>query len=524
MCPLARQHFQNTFANFHISKPAHSITMSNALYQEYVQQMRTIADVRHASALLQWDQETYLPPKGASIRGQQIATLNEISHQLFTDEKLGRLLEQLMETEGLSPDEKKNVALTWEDYSRNKKVPASFVRQMSETVNKSFHSWMEARRKNDFTVFANDLAALCALKKQEADYLGYEDHPYNALLNDHDKGATVALLDKVFDAVRPPLQALLEKMRNSPQVDDAFLYRHYPKDKQWAFGLQLLRELGYDFEAGRQDISEHPFSISFNSNDVRITTRIDENNIANMTWSCIHELGHAFYEQHLPDAQYGLPLGEAASYTIHESQSRLWENHVGRSMAFCERFLPLMKEYFPDQLRDVSTEQFYRGINKVEPSLIRTEADELTYHFHVMVRYELEKSLMEGSLQVTDIPAFWNDHYKKYLGVVVPDDRQGCLQDVHWSHGSFGYFPTYSLGSFYAAQFFHTVNQEVKDLYGQIQKGETSALLLWLSKRIHAFGRKYTSEELSREVTGETLNIDYFIQYATEKYQHIYRY
>ncbi len=314
---------------------------AQSLYAAYVQKMHTIADIRYASALLQWDQETYLPPKGAPIRGQQIATLSEIAHRYFTEESLGQLLNELLQSEGLTEDEKINVTLTLEDYNRQKKLPSSFVRTLSETVNKSFHSWIEARKKDEFTVFAGDLGRLAELKKQEADLLGYEGHAYNALLNDHDKGATVELLDKVFNNIRQPLKNLLEKIRNARQVDDAFLNRHFPKDQQWAFGMQLLKDLQYDFEAGRQDISEHPFTVSFNSQDVRITTRIDENNLANMTWSCIHELGHALYEQNLPVEQYGLPLGEAASYTIHESQSRLWENHVGRSLAFCERFYPV---------------------------------------------------------------------------------------------------------------------------------------------------------------------------------------
>jgi carboxypeptidase Taq len=491
-------------------------------YPAYVQKMRTIADLRYSSALLQWDQETYLPPKGAAIRGQQIATLSELAHRFFTEDSLGGLLKELLGTSTLSPDEKANVQLTLEDYERQKKLPSAFVRTLSETVNKSFHSWIDARKKNEFSIFAPDLGKLAELKKQEADLLGYEGHPYNALLNDHDKGATVQLLDKVFTAIRQPLKDLLEKIRSRPQVDDKFLYQHFPKDKQWAFGMQLLKDLNYDFEAGRQDISEHPFTVNFNSQDVRITTRVDENNLASMTWSCIHELGHALYEQNLPLEQYGLPLGEPASYTIHESQSRLWENHVGRSLAFCERFYPVLQEYFPGQLGYVSTLQFYKGINKVEPSLIRTEADELTYHFHIMIRYELEKALLEGSLQVKDIPAYWNEQYRQYLGVTVPSDAKGCLQDVHWSHGSFGYFPTYSLGSFYAAQFYHAANQSITDLEAQIQKGNTSTLLQWLSKRVHRFGRKYISEDLSKEVSGEPLNIQYFIDHMYSKYKYIY--
>jgi carboxypeptidase Taq len=277
-------------------------------------------------------------------------------------------------------------------------------------------------------------------------------------------------------------------------------------------------------EAGRQDISEHPFTTNFNSQDVRITTRIDENDLSNMVWSCIHEAGHALYEQGLPSNQYGLPLGEPASYTIHESQSRLWENHVGRSRAFCERWLPVLQTYFPEQLGKVSLEQFYKGINKVEPSLIRTEADELTYHFHIMIRYELEKLLIGGAMNVKDIPGYWNEQYGKLMGVKVPDDKRGCLQDVHWSHGSFGYFPTYSLGSYYAAQFYSYANQSITDLNGLIKQGNTTPLLQWLRNAVHEKGRRFTSEELCKDICGETLNIEYFTGYLLGKYKDIYKF
>jgi carboxypeptidase Taq len=501
-----------------------SNTSAKSLYDEYVTALHTIADLRYAAALLQWDQETYLPPKGAPVRGQQIATLSEIAHRYFTDEKLGAQLQELLAGDKLSPEEKRNVELTWQDYSKQKKFPSAFVRTLAEAVNKSFHSWIEARKANDFSLFANDLARLLELKKQEADMLGYEQHPYNALLDDHDKGATVQLLDEVFSSIKQPLKDLLDNIQKQPPADNSFLHQHFDKDKQWQFGLQVVKELGYDMEAGRQDISEHPFTVNFNSQDVRITTRIDENDISNMVWSCIHEAGHALYEQGLPVNQYGLPLGEPASYTIHESQSRLWENHVGRSQAFCERWLPVLQQYFPQQLGGITAEQFYKGINKVQPSLIRTEADELTYHFHIMIRYELEKLLIEGSMTVKDIPVYWNDHYRQFLGVQVPDDKRGCLQDVHWSHGSFGYFPTYSLGSFYAAQFYSFANQAIPSLNQQIQQGNTGDLLQWLRKQVHYKGRRFTSEQLCKDVCGETLNIKYFIEYLLGKYRDIYKF
>lgn len=497
---------------------------ATALYGEYKTQMRKIADIKYASAVLQWDQETYLPVKGGEIRGQQIATLSEIAHRSFIDDHLGKLLQELMSADGLSPRQRKNVALTWEDYTKQKKFTSTFVRELAETVSKSFHSWIDARKENDFSLFANDLVRLIELKRQETDLLGYTDHPYNALLNDHDKGSSVNLLNEVFQNIRQSLGGTLQKILSRPQVDNSFFFQHFPREKQWEFGLLMLKELGYDFDAGRQDISEHPFTINFNPNDVRITTRIDENDLSSMVWSCIHELGHALYEQGLDSEEYGLPAGEPASYSIHESQSRLWENHIGRSHAFCERWLPVLKEFFPVQLNSVSVTDFYNGINKVEPSPIRTEADEVTYHFHVMIRYELEKRLIEGTLNVADIPAYWNEQYENYLGIRIADDRQGCLQDVHWSHGSFGYFPTYSVGSFYAAQFFARAQEEVPGLEKHLANGNTRPVRDWALMNVYKYGRTSTSEEICAAVSGKSLDIHYFLDYIVAKYKNIYNF
>jgi len=492
------------------------------LYDSYRQQMQRIADVRHASAVLQWDQETYLPPKGAQHRGQQISTLSELAHQLFSADSLGSLLQELLLKGDLDVFQKRNVELTLEDYTKAKKYSSQFVRQLSEQINKTFHAWIEARRQNDFKTFEGDLAELVKLKKEESEILGYQNHPYNAHLNEYEKGATVALIDKTFDNLLPQLKQLLDKIAAQPQVDDRFLKQHYNEQAQWNWGMHLLKELHFDFEAGRQDKSEHPFSTSFGPHDVRVTTRIDETDFNNMTWSCIHEAGHALYEQGLPPEQYGLPLGEACSYSIHESQSRLWENNVGRSLSFWQHYHPQLQQHFPEQLGQNVLFSFYKAINKVQPSLIRTEADEITYHFHVYIRYQLEKSLLDGSLTTADIPQFWNEHYKKYLNVTVPNAKNGCLQDVHWSHGSFGYFPTYSLGSFYATQFFAQASKALPGLTDQIAKGELAPLLQWLRKEIHAHGRFYTSEELCRQVSGEGLNVQYFMDYLLEKYTSIY--
>lgn len=492
------------------------------LYENYKQKMQRIADIKAASAVLQWDQETYLPQGGAHFRGQQISTLSEIAHQFFSEDSLGNLLKDLTAKEDLTPEQKRNVELTLEDYNKNKKFTSSFVRKLSEQINRTFHSWIEARKQNSFAGYTKDLDALIQLKKEEAQILGYTIHPYDALLNEYEKGATVALIDKTFATLLPPLKELFRNITASVQVDDAFLLRKFPVQQQWDWGMHLIKALHFNFENGRQDKSEHPFSTSFSPQDVRITTRIDENDFGNMTWSCIHETGHALYEQGLPIEQYGLPLAEACSYSIHESQSRMWENNVGRSLPFWQHYYPQLQQYFPEQFKNVTVEQFYKGINKVQPSLIRTEADEVSYHFHVFIRYELEKQLLTGHLPTADIPAFWNEQYKTYLGVDVPDDKRGALQDVHWSHGSFGYFPTYSLGSFYAAQFFAKAKSELAELDNELARGNTMPLLEWLRENIHQKGRYFTSEELCRTVTGEGLNGAYFLSYVRDKYGVIY--
>ncbi|WP_207492409.1 carboxypeptidase M32 [Aridibaculum aurantiacum] len=490
---------------------------SMADYNIYKEKMQKIADVRYATAVLQWDQETYLPAQGATHRSRQVATLSELAHTMFTDAELGNLLNQL-KTADLQPDERRNVDLSQEDYEKQTKFTPAFVRKMSEAVSAAFHAWVEARKQNDFSVFEPALTELVALKRQEAELLGYKEHPYDALLNEFEKGMTVQQLDAIFNGVKEPLRQLLQQVQQQPEPADDFLHQHFPKQQQWEWGMYLAKQLGFDFEAGRQDISEHPFTINFGSRDVRITTRIDEKDFTNMTWSTIHEVGHALYEQGLPEEMYGLPLGEYASLGIHESQSRLWENCVGRSKTFWKYYLPVLKQYFPEQLQEVELDAFVRAINKIKPSFIRTEADELTYHFHVIVRYELEKRLIEGSLQVKDIPSYWNEQYQQLLGVTVPGDKQGCLQDVHWGHGSFGYFPTYSLGSFYAAQLWKQALKELDGLEDEISNtGNCQRLLEWLRQKVHLHGRRYTSGELCELVTDEKLNSQIFLNYLQEK-------
>jgi carboxypeptidase Taq len=306
--------------------------------------------------------------------------------------------------------------------------------------------------------------------------------------------------------------------RKPANINDDFMYFNYPQNLQWEAGIEVLTIMGYDFTKGRQDISTHPFTISIAPDDVRITTRIDENNLYEMMWSCIHEGGHALYEQGISTGSFGTPHSEAASLSIHESQSRLWENHIGRGKSFWIYYFDQLKNRFPEQLKAVQTSTFLNAINQVKPSLIRTNADELTYHYHIIIRYELEKQLIEGSLKVSELKDKWNALYKDYLKIDVPDDVRGVLQDVHWSHGSFGYFPTYTLGSLYAAQFYHSAQQQITDLEQQISKGNMAPLLQWLRKNVHSKGRLFTSEELCEQISGERLNDSYFLEYAKKKF------
>lgn len=491
-------------------------------YIKYKEQMQKIADINYAGAVLNWDQETYMPPKGADFRAQQLATLAGISHEISTGNELGTLLEALSGDNSLSEKEKRNITESFKDYKDRKKYSTEFVQVMSRTVSECFQAWQKARKENDFSIYKPSLEKLVKLKREECEILGYEKHPYDAMLNQYEPGAKTADLEILFKEVRIQLVDFVKQIAQSKQNEEAFMFKKYDKDRQWDFGIYLLKKMGYDFEAGRQDLSAHPFTTNFNALDVRVTTRVSENNISEMIWSCIHEGGHALYEQGLVADDYGLPTGEAISLGIHESQSRLWENNVGRGLLYWKANYPKLKSAFPESLANVNVEDFYKAMNIVKPSLIRTSADELTYHFHVLIRFEIEKALIEGTIEVADLPAYWNKKYKEYLGIDVPSDAQGVLQDIHWSHGSFGYFPTYSLGSFYAAQFFAQAQKEIVNLDGEIESGNMASLLDWLRNKIHRFGKYYSAQELCVMITGEKLNFNYFMDYAREKYSKLY--
>lgn len=494
--------------------------MSN--YSKYKGMMRKIADIQYASAVLSWDQETYMPPKGANFRAQQLSTLAGIGHELATSKELGEILNILSADTNLEEKEKRNVKQSLKNYNDNLKYTTEFVQELSKTISETFQAWQKAKAENNFELYAPHLEKLVKLKREECKLLGTFAHPYDALLNQYEPGAKTADLEVLFADVRNQLVSFVKKIAAKPQNKDSFMFLHYDKTKQWEFGLDLLKQMGYDFDAGRQDASSHPFTTNFSSQDVRVTTRVNEKDINEMIWSCIHEGGHALYEQGLPAEEYGLPSGEYVSLGIHESQSRLWENNVGRSLGYWKGNFSKLQTAFPENFKSVSFEDFYKAMNIVKPSLIRTSADELTYHFHVLIRFEIEKALIEGTIEVKDLPSYWNAKYKEYLGLDVPSDAKGVLQDIHWSHGSFGYFPTYSLGSFYAAQFFAQAKKEIKGLESEIEKGNMIPLLDWLRDKVHRHGKYYSAEELCISITGEKLNFKYFMDYATNKYTELY--
>ncbi|HUX84394.1 MAG TPA: carboxypeptidase M32 [Chitinophagaceae bacterium] len=492
------------------------------LYEQYRTKMQKIADLKAAISLLNWDQETCLPPSGAPLRGRQLTTLTALLHGLLTESSLENLLLNLEQATTPAEKEGRNVRITLEEVRRNQKYPEKFVRQLSDTVSACFHGWVAARRKNDFAIWEHLLGEMVCLKQQEARLLGYEKHPYDALLQWHEKAMTTGQLDGLFSQVRHQLSPLLSAIldRSGPAPD--WLRCSFPKDRQGKFGRELLATLGFDLDAGRLDVSEHPFTVSMGNQDVRLTTRIEEGDLPGLIFSCLHEGGHGLYEQGLDEADYGLPSGEAISLSIHESQSRLWENMVGRGKSFWLHQFPKLASRFPEILGKVSLQEFYQGINRVGPTLIRTESDELTYHFHVLIRYQIEKGLISGEFRTGDLREIWNQSYRDLLGVKVPDDLRGVLQDVHWSHGSFGYFPTYSLGSFLAAQFFETARREIPGLEASLAAGDCKTLLDWLRRKIHGPGGQYPYPELCLQVTGKHLDPDCFMEYARRKYGELY--
>lgn len=481
-----------------------------------------ISDVTAAIALLDWDQQTYMPPKAADGRGRQLATLAAMAHRLMTGEEVGGLLARLA-GESLPPEDAKLVEVARYDQERARKVPGSLVEAFAEAQSQAFQAWIKARERADFAVFAPHLERLLELLRRRADCLGYDESPYDALLEDYERGISTGPLRTLFAHLAEEQRRIVSQIAergNDPAP--AWLDEPWDEQAQWRFTLRVLGDMGYDMEAGRQDRSVHPFTTSMGIRDVRITTRTDSRQPFSALLSSIHEGGHALYEQGLADADARTPLASGTSLGMHESQSRLWENGIGRSLPFWRHYLPVLREYFPVLLHDATPEDVYRAINRVEPSLIRVEADECTYNLHIILRFELEVELLEGRLAVRDVPEAWNARFQQYLGIGVPDDAHGCLQDIHWSHGLFGYFPTYALGNLYAAQLLEVIEDQLPGLWAGIAEGRFQPLREWLRDRVHRHGRRKTARELIADITGGEPDAGPYIRYLKKKFGAIY--
>jgi carboxypeptidase Taq len=474
---------------------------------------------KYGSALgvLGWDQEVNLPKKGHQFRGDVNALLSADLHRRVTSKEFVNLVKTLHEKENfekLSEDEQVIVRETWRDVEKSLKIPTQMVEEMAKLTTDAFAAWADAREKSDFKIYQPYLEKIVEMCKKQAELIGYKESPYDALLDDFEPGLTAARVETIFTPLAKELAVLVKKVKDKPKIE--LPKAKYPIDIQVKMNHEIAAALGYDLDAGRIDVSPHPFTAGFHPTDVRITTRYQEDDFWYGVGCTVHETGHALYEQGLSVKEYGNPLGEAASLGIHESQSRMWENFVGRSPEFAHYLNNLLQKYFPKNPKN-SDELLYKYLNQVEPSLIRVEADETTYNLHIIIRFEIEKALMEDKIKVSELPDIWNSKMKQYLGVKVPDDAHGVLQDIHWSHGTLGYFPTYSLGNIYAAQLFNKAKKETPGLEAGFADGEFAPLLKWLRKNIHQEGSRYFPEVLIKKVTGEGLNSKYLIDYLKDK-------
>ena len=484
-----------------------------------------VSDINHAAELLGWDQQVNIPPKGHEARGQQLATLGKLAHERATTDEIGKLIDDLKtEFAGADPasDEAALIHVASRDYDKATRVPSEFIAEQAVVSSKAFEAWGEARAKSDFSIFRPHLEKVVELTKKYVSFFPPADHPYDTLLDDYEPGMKTAEVKAIFDGLRPRQVELIKAISSANQVEDGFLYGDYEEKKMLDFGVDVVTKYGYDWSRGRQDKALHPFETSFSVNDVRITTRFEDDNPTAMIFSTMHEAGHALYEQGVNPAYERTSLAGGTSLAVHESQSRMWENLVGRSLPFWEHFFPVFKEAFPSQLDGVDLQSFYKAINKVEPSLIRVNADEATYNLHVMLRLELEIAMVEGSVEIKDLPDIWNTKMEEYLGITPPNDAKGVLQDVHWSSGLLGYFSTYALGNLVSAQLWEKINEDINDLDDQIRKGDFSELLAWLRKNIHQHGSKFEPQTLVEKVTGSKITPDPYVRYLTKKYGEIY--
>lgn len=480
---------------------------SDEAYQELRRRAVETATLHSCAAVLGWDEQTYLPPGGIEHRGNQLALLAGLAHDKATDPRIGELLAHCEQSDLVADPESPsavNVREWRRRFDREAKLPKSLVEALARTTTSAQQEWAVARGKADFARFRPWLEKIIHLKREQADAYGYNDNRYDALLDDYEQGITTRQVRDLFENLRDDLVRLVERLVTAAKRPNiTILHRDFPVDRQRIFGEAAAAAIGFDFHRGRLDSTVHPFCSGIGPGDCRITTRYNPKHFSESFFGILHETGHAMYEQGLDPAHFGTPMGDAVSLGIHESQSRLWENNVGRGRGFWRHFFPRARQIFHEALRDVSEDEFLFAINNVQPTFIRVEADEATYNLHILLRFEIEEELINGRLDVADIPNAWNDRMVRFLGIMPPDDRLGCLQDIHWSAGLIGYFPTYTLGNLYAAQIFDTASREVGDLDTLFKHGEFRPLLDWLRHHIHQHGQRWNAGNLIKRVTGK---------------------
>jgi len=496
-----------------------------AKLQELNNRAREISDLQSAAALLSWDQTTYMPPGGAAARGRQMALLGRLAQEKLVDPEMGRLLDELepfMESLPEDDDRAAIIRVTRRQFDRAVKIPPTLIAELYAHASDSYAVWADARPKADFSAVADNLEKTLDLSRQIANCFEYE-HIADPLIDLSDYGMKAETVRALFAELRQELVPLVEAITAQEPADDSCLHQQFPEADQLAFGKSIIRQYGYDFDRGRQDKTHHPFMTKFSLGDVRITTRVKENDLSEALFSTLHESGHAMYEQGINPAYEGTFIGGGTSAGVHESQSRLWENQVGRSQSFWDHYYPQLQQTFPDQFSKVPLDTFYRAINKVERSLIRTDADEVTYNLHVMIRFDLELALLEGTLAIKDLPEAWHSRYQADLGVRAPDDQNGVLQDVHWYAGQIGgAFQGYTLGNIMSALFFEQALTELPQMETEIRQGEFGALHGWLKDNLYQYGSKYTASELIQRVTGNSLSIEPYLRYLRKKYGALY--
>ena len=488
-------------------------------YQKLVSRAREIAWVSDAGALLSWDQETHMPAKALPYRAEQLAFLSGWAHRAFTASVVGDWLSACEDHQfEANSKEAANVREWRRSYDRQTKLPPELVEEFERARTLAREAWVEARHRSEFPVFQPHLEKILELSRRMADLWGYQESRYDALLEEYEPGSTASQVRKIFSELRPQIVNILgPAAERSASIPKNLLAGHYPVPAQQAFNLEVAAAIGFDFAAGRIDATTHPFCTGLGPGDCRLTTRYNERDFSVSLYSVLHEAGHGLYDQGLSEEDHGLPAGSAASLGIHESQSRLWENHVGRSLEFWEHWHPVACRYF-SEFNKLSPAQITAAFNRVAPSFIRVEADEVTYDLHIILRFEIEFRMMEGEVKVADVPALWNEDFRKMFGLQVPDDRHGCLQDIHWSLGSLGYFPTYTLGNLNASQLFQKAGRDQPGLSEELKRGEYRNLLGWLREKIHRQGQRYRPQPLMERATGEPTQAVYHLDYLRGKF------